>query len=44
MGSERLVGLGDDRVGLSLFLVVGMRGSCNGFTVVGVFVAARGVM
>ncbi len=41
VGLERLVGLGGERVGLSRFLVVGIRGSCNGFTTVGVLVAAR---
>ncbi len=38
---EHLVGFGGDRAGLSRFIVVGMRGSCNGFAVVGVSVAAR---
>ncbi len=33
--------LGGKRVGLSRFLVVGTKGSCNGFTCVGVSVAAR---
>ncbi len=41
VGFERLVGLGGERVRLSRFLVVGMRESCNGFTDVGVSVAAR---
>ncbi len=33
------MGLGGDRVGLSRFLVVGMRRSCDGFTNVGVSLA-----
>ncbi len=41
MGLERLVRLGGERVGLSRFLVVGMRGSCIGFIDVGVSVASR---
>ncbi len=41
VGFKRLLGLGGERVGLSPFLVVDMRGSCNGFTVAGVSAAAR---
>ncbi len=37
----RLVGLGGERVEFSRFRVVGMRGSCGGFTDVGVSVVGE---